>query len=442
MLHLDEARANAIALLENILAGAPPTAKAVLIEDLFGRLRVILWAGEKQQGESLRQRIVEGLRREDDRYWTGEIWLAAGGSKAREADEKLYDKAWDDAEPSGTGKLRVLDRHRNRGGWFEDLVSPLWEGPVVGPTPRQPPIVVFYSFKGGVGRTTALASVAIQRARQGERVVTIDADLDAPGLGTLLSPSEGITTRWGVVDYLLERPRGEVTLNDYYHLCRREKVTKNGEIFVFPAGRIDGEYLGKLARLDLEPHRSQTTAQPFEQLLQEIRTALEPHWILIDTRAGLAEPAGMLLGGMAHLHILFGTFSEQSWSGLRLVIERIGASQVRRQRRQADCLIVQAMIPENLEVSERAQKKFSGRAYEELIDLYYAAESAGDSQQPELWTVGDAGVSDAPHVPIPLSYNSRLGDFSSIDIIADYLSTTSEYTELGQRIANRFGAEP
>ncbi|NJL28306.1 MAG: hypothetical protein HC897_10640 [Thermoanaerobaculia bacterium] len=442
MLHLDEARENAIGLLEKLLAGASSKAKAVLIEDLFGRLRVILWAGDKKLREPLRQQIDEGLRRASEVYWTGEIWHAAGVGKAQEVDEKLYDKAWDDAEPSGTGKLRILDRHRNRRGWFENLVSPLWEGSPTGPAPGHPPIVVFYSFKGGVGRTTALASVAIQRARLGERVVVIDADLDAPGLGTLLSPSAGAATRWGVVDYLLERPRGEVVLADYYHLCRREKVTKTGEICVFPAGRVDSSYLGKLARLDLEPSRSQETALPFGQLLQEIRTSLEPHWIFIDTRAGLAEPAGMLLGGMAHLHVLFGTFSDQSWAGLRLVIERIGASQVRRQRRQGDCLIVQAMIPENLEVSDRAQKKFSSRAYEELTDLYYAAEATDDSPSSEIWTVGDSAASDAPHIPVSLSYNSRLADFSSIDVIADYLATASEYNHLGRRIAIRFGAEP
>lgn len=443
MLHLDEARAKAIVFLEGLLTNASPRAKAVLIEDLFGRLRVILWADDEKESKALQQKIDKGMQHECGHYWTKEIWSAKAGAKRESSDEKLYDQAWNDAEPTTNNKLRVLDRHRNRGGWFQEPRQHPWPVSRAGSTAREPPIVVFYSFKGGVGRSTALASVAIQRARKGERVVAIDADLDAPGLGNLLSGSDGTMARWGVVDYLLERPHSEVDLTDYYHVCRREPVTGSGEIFVFPSGRVDSDYLGKLARLDLEPKEgSQKSARPLDQLLLEIRASLEPHWILIDSRAGLAEPAGMLLGGLAHLHVLFGTFSEQSWAGLRLVIERIGASQIQRYHRQADCLVVQAMIPENLEVSERAQAKFSGRAHEEFVDLYYAADSVDDDQQSEYWTVSDSAASDAPHLPVPFSYNSRFADFSSIDIIADYLATAHEYTELARRIANRFGADP
>ncbi|MDO9141572.1 MAG: AAA family ATPase, partial [Methylobacter sp.] len=39
--------------------------------------------------------------------------------------------------------------------------------------------VVFYSYKGGVGRTTALIQTAFQLARQGKRVVLVDMDVEA-----------------------------------------------------------------------------------------------------------------------------------------------------------------------------------------------------------------------------------------------------------------------
>ena len=42
--------------------------------------------------------------------------------------------------------------------------------------------VTFYSYKGGVGRTMALANVAAILAKQGRRVLLIDFDLEAPGL--------------------------------------------------------------------------------------------------------------------------------------------------------------------------------------------------------------------------------------------------------------------
>jgi MinD-like ATPase involved in chromosome partitioning or flagellar assembly len=43
-------------------------------------------------------------------------------------------------------------------------------------------IVTFYSFKGGMGRTMALANIAVLLVRRGLRVLAADWDLEAPGL--------------------------------------------------------------------------------------------------------------------------------------------------------------------------------------------------------------------------------------------------------------------
>ena len=45
------------------------------------------------------------------------------------------------------------------------------------------PIVTFYSYKGGVGRSMALANLAVIAARDYSlNVVVVDRDLEAPGL--------------------------------------------------------------------------------------------------------------------------------------------------------------------------------------------------------------------------------------------------------------------
>ena len=43
-------------------------------------------------------------------------------------------------------------------------------------------VITFYSWKGGVGRTMAMANVGVQLARRGKRVLLVDWDLEAPGL--------------------------------------------------------------------------------------------------------------------------------------------------------------------------------------------------------------------------------------------------------------------
>ncbi len=50
-------------------------------------------------------------------------------------------------------------------------------------------IYTFYSFKGGVGRSMALAAVAYVFAQRGLKVLTIDFDLEAPGLERYFVPS-------------------------------------------------------------------------------------------------------------------------------------------------------------------------------------------------------------------------------------------------------------
>lgn len=41
--------------------------------------------------------------------------------------------------------------------------------------------IAFYSYKGGVGRSLALANLACLLARQGRKVLILDLDLEAPG---------------------------------------------------------------------------------------------------------------------------------------------------------------------------------------------------------------------------------------------------------------------
>lgn len=430
--HLDEAQRDATAALCAILAEQPSVERAVLIEDLFGRFRVVVW-GDKSRKVEHERLISERLRDAAGPFWVAEIWHAVGASAV---DRRVYDRVWNEGHPVSE-RLRHAARVRNRTAWFKPIAEPPWSA--VGKQ-AGPPIVVFYSFKGGVGRTTALASFAIQRARAGERVAVVDFDLDAPGVGTLLAADErGTTAEWGVVDYLLERPIAEVELRDYYHACRRRAVTGDGEVLVVPAGNLapGRDYLGKLARLDLDPPPSEQGQHPLHLLLDQVKRELQPRWLLVDARAGLSEPAGVLLSGIAHLHVLFGTSSEQSWHGLRVVLERIGASRVHEDRPQLECVLVHAMVPQEVEPARAAKESFAERALSEFREHYYAPDPE-DPDEDRLWYVRDSEGSDAPHAPVPVSYQPRLAYYGCIDDVADDLAQSGELRDLAERITQRF----
>ena len=429
-IHYDEAKRLAIESAIGWLKDHRDVERLLLVFDLFGKLRVVLRAPQGSVEGAVTQ-LAPDLEARCGTWWTGEVLSVAA---AGETERQIWDQAWDTARADSDGdqRIRVLHRHRTRNAWFSDSENPQWRAVEDGP-----PIIVFYSFKGGLGRSTALASLAIQRARAGERVCVVDFDLDAPGIGRLLSADEkGITSPWGIVDYLVERPTGNVPLSDYHHSCSR--VAGSGEIITFPAGMIDLNYADKLARADLEEPPSASDLG-ITRLLSDIRLAIKPDWIFLDARTGVSEPAGLLLSGLAHLHVLFGTTSEQSWQGLKVVIDRLGRRRVVAGQPQGEILLVQTMIPPTPEAAERAKTNFAERARQEFTDSYYAMES-DDPTDNRFWDMRDVESADAPHVPVTISYDPRLADFRDITDIADVLCE-GVYTAVSGRVAARFVKE-
>ena len=431
MPHRDEARHNAVAAAQEWLGTAGSTGERVLlIEDVLGRIRLVVWAdaGRRQLLEALvRKATTEG---DGTGYWSGDVW---SGGEAPEPEREVYEAFWSRAMEIVPDRIRLGNRYREREGWF----MPAENGPWPITRHGRAPVVAFYSFKGGVGRSTALAAFALQRARSGERVVVVDADLDAPGLGALLpADRQGGTQRWGVVDYLLERPLRPVDLGDDDHAFRDEEAVGSGEVLVVPAGRLDQDYLGKLARVDWEPSGTADKPAPLRRLLDDLSTQLHPQWILVDARSGFSDPAGVVLAGLAHLHVLLGTSSAQSWAGLALVLERIGAERVRRGRPRADCVLVHAMVPRTTALAQQSKVDFANQARQ----LFEEHDDAEDGSGEDFWTVGDAEVSDAPHVSVPLSYDEKLASFAYIGQVTPVL-LGDEYRQLGERIRGRCGGD-
>jgi len=423
-LHFDEAKEAAVKAVAEWLGANTGVARALLVRDLFGTFRLALWtpAGTDVEG------IKSGLADACGLWWSREIERVDDTDEATLA---FYEAVAKEARPvAEVSRLFVLDRHRTRTGWFVDESEPIWRGPESGP-----PVIVFYSFKGGLGRSTCLAAFAIQRARAGDRVCVLDLDLDSPGVGRLLATdSSGLTAAWGVVDYLVEQAPPEASLSDYYHRC--DRVAGRGELIVFPAGRLDDAYADKLARVDMEDAASIRTSA-LGKLLERIRIEVKPQWILLDARTGLSDSAGRLLSGLAHLHALLGTTQDQSWQGLNRVLDRLGKCRVERGMPQHEVLLVHAMVPVGAEAGRLAREAFLARAEREFTDRYYAQ---ADAEAGSFWTTEDMDSLTAPHVPVAVDYEQRLADFSDIEAVADLLCSGA-YAELPTRIVERFETE-
>lgn len=418
--HLDEART----LLETSLKDSWTDLdldRVLVIEDSFGRFSLGLWGDTK--GDAAIRKLLEAI----DPYGAGLFWAPAEG----EFDPLELGLSWDEARSLGSewdDRIRLVVRHRMLPAWQTVRKTALW------PLGEGPGLVTFYSFKGGMGRSTALAAFALERARQDEHVVVIDLDLDAPGLGSIFATDA--PPSYGVVDYLLETPvlghRPEDLL-DYSYRYSMEKIRTSGSLRVIPAGRLDANYLGKMARLDFES----VAEHPLETLLKQVREDWKPDWILLDSRTGFSETAGMLLSGLAHFHVFVGVDSEQSWQGLGHAVRKLGEERLMRGLSQSEVMMVQGLVPP---VSKDARMELTARFAEKAKDLflegYYADQE--EERDEDVWYQDDADGPDAPHLPSSLAYAPALAQSAGIaDLLEALDNEASGYPALCRKLAER-----
>jgi hypothetical protein len=78
-------------------------------------------------------------------------------------------------------------------------------------------IITFYSYKGGTGRSMALANVAWILATNGRRVLVVDWDLEAPGLHHYFRPflvDRALKSTPGIFDLVFDYTLAALTPGD------------------------------------------------------------------------------------------------------------------------------------------------------------------------------------------------------------------------------------
>jgi cellulose biosynthesis protein BcsQ len=192
--------------------------------------------------------------------------------------------------------------------------------------PRIPRTITFYSFKGGVGRTTAITHVAAILAMRGRKVVAVDLDLEAPGLSSALNLHP--LPQYGIVDYFYERsymPQNDDIKPDISIAEIFGEVfipNASGRLFVVPAGSLNLDYIAKVDDL-----RANTITAHGEDLwsifFREINEQLQPDLILVDSRTGINQWSAFSLLRAADKAIIFLYANEQNRQGIDLILEAL-----------------------------------------------------------------------------------------------------------------------
>lgn len=296
----------------------------------------------------------------------------------------------------------LVDRLASEGQWAR--IAP----PVSG-VPR----IVFFSIKGGVGRSTAMAVAAWSLAQAGKRVMMLDLDLESPGLSSSVLP-QSHRPAYGITDWLVEDlvDNGDAVFDA---MVASSPLSHDGEIYVVPAhGAEPGDYISKLGRVWMpkvsDPGQREAWSQRLGRLLEKLEAHWQPDVMLMDSRSGIDDVASSCVTDLgASQVLLFALDGEQTWSGYRLLFEywhRAGVAQEIRERLQ----LVGAMIPDTgaadylAGLREQSWDLFSESLYDEI-----PPGETGDEQ----WSFDDHDVS-APHYPWPIRWHRGFATLTSL----------------------------
>ena len=194
--------------------------------------------------------------------------------------------------------------------------------------------VVFYSYKGGTGRTLTLANIAWFAAGIGKRVVAIDMDLEAPGLTykLLRGDQAGLRNR-GLVGCLLDTVHGAevpVDLGEYLIDVALDpgEITApdaGGWLKLMPAGVVPSpNYFGDLRRLALDARTADGTAtELLRALTDRLQQDFDPDLLLIDARTGITNTNTLVLSELADHVFAFSLDLPEQLDGVRMVLRSL-----------------------------------------------------------------------------------------------------------------------
>jgi tetratricopeptide (TPR) repeat protein len=275
-------------------------------------------------------------------------------------------------------------------------------------------IYTFYSYKGGVGRSMALANVAEWFYQQGLRVVIIDWDLEAPGLENFFYTSEKdleiVRSQLGLIDMLMAYKRlfprlampstrafsstkTKATYEDIalaaeellqaslppisdslfpIHPADTSPNGNPGSLWLLPAGWRSGDrfpmYAEAVQSFDWTEFYSSFSGEfYFEWMRKQLVKPELADLVLIDSRTGVTEMGGVCTRQLADVVVSVCAPNVQNLAGIVTMAKSFGRDELREKRGQEIQLVV---VPSRLDVSELDSRNFFEQQFRLMLDEF------------------------------------------------------------------------
>ena len=243
--------------------------------------------------------------------------------------------------------------------------------------PDEGQIVTFYSYKGGTGRTMALANVAWILASNGLRVLVVDWDLESPGLHKYFHPfldDSVVAATPGVIEIIREFEWAAVDASpregDWHRrhaevlqhaVSLRWDFPAHGTVDFISAGKQNRDYSSAVSSMDWDNFYERLGGGQF---LDAMRDDMKKNYdyVLIDSRTGLSDIADICTVQLPDILVDCFTLNDQSIDGAAAVAKHIAS---RYNNRDIRILPVPMRIAdsekEKLDVARMvARQKFDG----------------------------------------------------------------------------------
>lgn len=255
-----------------------------------------------------------------------------------------------------------------------------------------PPIVTFYSYKGGMGRTTTLMSYAIDLAlNRKKKVLIIDCDLEAPGYLNFFNLDKQADLNSGKINGLVEflsdisfcKKNNDVNIDNYWvNVVYDNEILKDYDgsglenIRLMPAGNLNIQpdveidktvnqthYLEGLSRINLA--NKDIVLEGFKQLILKAKEGFNPDVILIDSRTGFNDVIGTISLYLSNFVVAFLGFSAQTRPGRLFIANNY-------KENKFNLAIVNSILPKGVDFSKERI---------EMLDMF------NDTEEPPLFAL-------------------------------------------------------
>lgn len=349
-------------------------------------------------------------------------WIDAIQEISKE-DKFIYNDLERTSDPiNNSSKVFFSERHVENTNWFIKEQYKL-----------DTPVTSFYSFKGGVGRTTAAVLTALLLAREGKKVLLIDFDVEAPGLASIFANEEDNTENLlgvkGFIDFWIdyeanERKLGKISIDDYYFVKNEQILVGNngGELVIVPAIATNTEnaasYISKLSKANIKYGFGQEYIPDI--FLKTLEKKINPDFIFIDTRTGINNIGGLVFNRYAQNIFLFFYGNQQNMFGLESILSELKELDAR----DAKYYLVNSPVPKNETDKETEIDYYVQKSYELFCDNIYK------KPLPSLFD------KTAEHYPINIQYNDQALILNSNKKLASLIGDNNEYRNIANIILN------